>query len=116
MFFGGYKIGDEYLGSFMNALSIVKFSKAMTVYVVIKRLAEKKPYGNKILGLLGECCFGTYLIHQMIINMLNKIFGLNTLTFTPVISILLIALITFIVSFVIILPIRKIAFVRKYIT
>ncbi len=51
----------------------------------------------------------------MIIEVLDEIFGLNTLTFQPLIAALLILTITFIGSFIISAILNRIPILKKYI-
>ena len=59
--------------------------------------------------------FGMYLVHALIIEALNEKFGLNTLTFQPLIAALLILAITFIGSLIISAILNRIPILKKYI-
>lgn len=55
------------------------------------------------------------MVHALIIEALNEKFGLNTLTFQPLIAALLILAITFIGSFIISAILNRIPILKKYI-
>lgn len=64
---------------------------------------------------MSQCCFGMYLVHALIIEILNERFGLNTLTFQPMLSVLLIFAITFFGSFVISYALNQVPILKNYI-
>lgn len=70
---------------------------------------------KEILKKMSEYSFGAYLVHAMVITQLNHLFGLNTLSFDPVISVPLIGIIVFILSYAISGIIHKIPVLNKYI-
>ncbi len=71
-------------------------------------------YG-KIIRLLSDLSFGAYLIHAMVIEQLSIRLGLNALSFSTVLAVPVIAVITFAVSFALSWILNKIPFINKYI-
>lgn len=69
----------------------------------------------KQVHFLSVHCFGVYLIHYMIMMMLNQLFHLNTRVIHAAISVPLIMLLTYVISLIIIVGIRKIPKVGKWI-
>ena len=64
---------------------------------------------------ISEYSFGAYLVHAMVITQLNHIFGLNTLSFNPIISVPVIGVMVFIISFAISGILHHIPVLNKYI-
>lgn len=64
---------------------------------------------------LSEYSFGAYLVHAMVITQLNHILGLNTLSFNPIISVPVIGIVVFIISFAISGILHCIPVLNKYI-
>ena len=54
-----------------------------------------------------------YLIHPAVIMLLDRLFGLNTLTFDPRISIPVIAVLVFVISAALTAVIRAVPVIRK---
>lgn len=88
---------------FYGNFTINVFLESVVVFVLFKHFFEKtKIVQNKkcsIIFCLSKNCFGIYLIHPFIIDELNEILKLNTLSFYPVISVPVIAVIVFASSF-----------------
>ena len=101
------------VGEYFNSLEIVKIIKTVFVYESVHALAGGKET-PKPVTILAECSFGVYLSHQMFINLLKRIFGLDTLSFGPVVSILTVSLITLICAYGFTWIMRKIPPVRRY--
>ena len=68
-----------------------------------------------IIGLLSNDCFGAFLVHPLILRILRKSFHLTGLTFSPVVSVLLILLITAVTSFAISAVLNRIPFLKNHI-
>lgn len=70
---------------------------------------------NKILKNISKCCFGIYLVHAMIFEVLNLKWNINALSFNPIFSVPIIVLIVFVISLTIIKIIGKIPLLNRYI-
>lgn len=68
----------------------------------------------RIIVSLSSLTFGIYLIHYLVLEVLCK-FGINTTMFYPILSIPVLAVITFCIGGLIVWLIRKIPKVGKYI-
>lgn len=67
------------------------------------------------LAKLSEYSFGAYLVHALIIDTLDDTFRLNSLSFNPIISIPVIGVIVFIISYAISAILNHIPVLNKYI-
>ena len=109
---------QEHNTLFYNDFSINVFLESLFVFVLIKKLFENIKFSNKMKNIvtsLSKYSFGAYLAHDLIIMILNKFFNLNTLTFNPLISIPMIAIIVIFISFSISAIFNNIPKFNKYI-
>ena len=68
-----------------------------------------------VITRLSKYSFGAYLVHVMVIEQLNNIFGLNTMSFNPILSVIVITLITCVISYAISYICNHIPLLNKYI-
>lgn len=90
---------------------------SMFVFILIKSIARKIKFNDvqkKILANISNSVFGIYLIHYLIINILDNI-GINALMFNTYLAIPMTAIIVFIISLLIILIMKKIPIINKII-
>ncbi len=106
---------SETIGSpselFYNLSSIFIFISAFSIFNFIYELKIKKPSLIKIINKLGECSFGVYLCHWLIyltLDHLGLIFRNGVFT-----SIILDTMIVTLLSFVTILIVRRVKFLKK---
>ena len=85
--------------------------EAVALFVFFKM---KLNYPSKMIRALSQYSFGAYLVHYAVIMITEK-FGLNALTFSPVISIPVISVIVFVISFVVSAVLNHIPILKKYI-
>lgn len=91
---------------------------AAATFVLFKNIIRDEKEPGRATGLirkLSKWSFGAYLIHSLVIEQLSLRLGFNALSFSPLIAVPAIALITFIVSFAVSLLLNKIPFINKYI-
>ena len=69
---------------------------------------------SKLISSIGVCCFGIYILHQILINIIYKILRVSFIIDYPYIGLVLYSLGIFIVTYVIVLLLRKIKLVRDY--
>lgn len=69
---------------------------------------------NVLMERLSGYVFGVYLVHVMVLEKLDHIFGINSLSFRPVVSILLITLVVTVVSFAVSAVLSHIPFVKDH--
>ena len=68
-----------------------------------------------VLKMLSKYSFGAYLVHVMVIVQMNHILGLNTLSFDPALSVPVIGIISFVISYVISGILNHIPVLNRYI-
>lgn len=119
-------LGSSFIAVYTNESSGLMFDnftlnvmlQSLGVFVFFKYnvgttgLREKK---QTSIAKLSKYSFGAYLVHAMIIEQLDNILGLNTISFYPIFSTIVIALITFVTSFVISYICNRIPVLNKYI-
>lgn len=69
---------------------------------------------SRLIGKLSKYSFGAYLIHALVIEVLAML-GFTAVTFSPVLAVPVIGIITFAVSFAVSALLNKIPFINKYI-
>lgn len=69
---------------------------------------------NAIIQKLSKYTFGVYLVHVFILNLLEN-FGLNTMSFNPILSVLLITILVYFLSVCVVAILHCIPVLRKYI-
>ena len=74
---------------------------------------EKKIKPNALITRISTATFGIYVIHPLIQIYLNKFFGLNETTFNPIVSVPLVWVLIFTISFAIILLMQKLPVVNR---
>ena len=101
--------------------------EAAAVFVLARRLSgkeEERAAEKALQGLpvrkagagaerMADLTLGMYLIHPAVIMLLDRLFGLNTLTFDPRISIPVIAVLVFVISAALTAVIRAVPVIRK---
>lgn len=109
---------NEATGIFYEYFTINVMLESIGVFVFFKYTIPKiiinKNLKNIILKL-SKYSLGAYLVHAMVIEQLNNIGGLNTLSFNSVLAIPVITSIVFIVSFSISLILNHTPILKKYI-
>ncbi len=108
----GKPVSDYYDNLTVNVLLM-----SVAVFVFAK-LHLNKPFKNKkkekMLLFLSNCSFGAYLIHLLILYMLDHFLNFNSLSLNPVLSVPLIAIIIFAISLTISAVLNKIPLVKDY--
>lgn len=97
-------------------LTVNVMLEAVGIFVLMKDIFERKAVGvriEKVLGLLAKYSFGAYLVHVLVLDELGRIFGLNTLSFNPLLSIPVISMIVIVISFVISAALNHIPLLKK---
>ncbi len=67
----------------------------------------------KIINIISKNMFGLYLVHALVLKLVYD-FGLNTLSFNPILSIPVISIITFVIGYILVVLISKIPIINKY--
>lgn len=87
--------------------------QSVAVFVLVKSLPRHSASG--LIRLLSRYSFGIYLVHEFFVDALRRFCGLSTLAFTPVLSIPVIAVLTFALSALVSAVIHRIPVLKKYI-
>ena len=101
---------------FYGNLTVNTLVESIAVFVLAKDLFSGRIVRDKIkdvLGVLSKYSFGAYLIHALVLEELGRLFGLHTLSFFPVVSVPVISIIVFVVSFVLSGILNHIPFIKK---
>ena len=101
---------------FYGYLTVNVMLEAVGIFVLMRDIFERKAVGvriEKVLGLLAKYSFGAYLVHVLVLDELGRIFGLNTLSFNPLLSIPVISMIVIVISFVISAALNHIPLLKK---
>ncbi|MBQ9389586.1 MAG: acyltransferase family protein [Synergistaceae bacterium] len=75
---------------------------------------SKFNFSAKFIRTLSQYSFGAYLVHAAVIMLMGKL-GLDALTFNPIVSVPLISVIVFVISFAISAVLNHIPVLKKYI-
>lgn len=82
------------------------------IFISFQHMAKKiKP--NALITRISTATFGIYIIHPLIQTYLNKLFGLNETTLTPLVGVPFMWILIFIISFVIILAMQKLPLINR---
>jgi len=98
---------------FSDPLSIMTFFVAGAVFLLFKSQVSKIPFNERARCLIANVSrlpLGVFLIHPLIIYILEKVFGLSLLSFNPIFSVPLLTLAVFILSAAVIYAIKKAPF------
>lgn len=90
---------------------------ALAVFLFIKSMFQNKTFGNratKVITTLSACSFGIYLVHDLARVLLVQILKISYDFMHPIVSVPLITISCFILSFIIIFIISKIPVLNKY--
>ncbi len=103
---------DELYGNFtinvlLESIGIFTFFKCRVSRIPIKN--------NNLVTSLSKLSLGCYLVHILIMNLLQHSFGLTSISFNAIISVPIISFLVFLISYTITAGIRKLPIVGKYI-
>lgn len=116
----------SFMSSRMNEL-IVDFYDNMSINVLLMSVAVfifgrehmngvlKNKTSQNFVMLLSKCSFGMYLFHMFSIDILRHVFHFNSLSLTPLLSIPIIFIITFVSSFIVSMILNKVPILKKYV-
>lgn len=89
--------------------------ESVAVFVWFRYHVQGRKLWDALAYKLSSCSFGAYLVHMLVLDQLNDLFGLNTMSFYPLLSVPVIGLIVFLVSFAISGLLHQIPVLKKYI-
>ena len=103
--------------SFFDDASVFVAFEAVAVFVFFKYRAPVKKHesNRKFLGVLSGCTFGIYLIHMLPVDHLERLLPFSVDLGGTLVSIPLLALAAFLISFLLTFILKKIPFINRYI-
>lgn len=102
-------------GVYYSNFTVNVLAECLAVFVWMKYHFPNVKALNAIMSKLSKYSFGAYLVHILIIEQLNNLWGLNSLSFCPIVSVPVISIVVFILSFAISGFIHQIPILKKYI-
>lgn len=115
---GSRNQGEPY-GAFFDNFFITVMLESIAVFVFIKSRWSKKIHIDErfrnIICALAKYSFGIYLVHVLVIEILQNVVGLDTLSFNAGLSVPIITIIIFSISLAISAIFYHIPFLRKYV-
>ena len=106
---GGKPTADYYSNMTVNVMLM-----SVAVFTFFKQHLNKPMKRQAHVVFLSKCSFGAYLIHLLILYMLDYFCHFNSLTINPVVAVPLISVIIFVVSMGISAVLNKIPVVKDY--
>lgn len=107
----------EYFGTIGNYNSITVLFESLFVITIIKDICEKikfKPKTEKFIGTLSKDTFGIYFLHPFAITTIDTVLKLNPVTYNPLLSIILILVITYVICEIVSHILNKIPIIKNY--
>lgn len=99
---------------FYGYMTLNVFLAAIAVFTFFKYVGFKEWKIQPVITYLSKCCFGSYLVHMLVLTYLKRWFGLDTLSFHPMYSVPIITILVGVVSLGISTILNCIPFVKKY--
>lgn len=108
-----YEIATE---AFFSNTSVNILLESLAVFVFVKKHADKLPdeKPKQLIGFLAKYSFGVYLIHAMILQLMQE-YGFNTLSFNPLFSIPILSIAVLLISLACSVLISKIPILKRMI-
>lgn len=103
----------DFYGNF--TINVLLESIAIFVFFKYKLSLQPSKARATLIAKLSKYSFGVYLAHMLVIEVLRDVFKLNTLTFNPILSIPIIAILVFLISFLISGILNHIPILKKYV-
>lgn len=100
-------------GNYYGNFTINVFMESLAIFVFFKYLNLNNEKFNKLMFKMSKFSFGAYLVHAFVIELLGY-FGINTLMLNPFISVPLIGIFVFLISFLISYICNNIPFINIY--
>lgn len=98
------------------SINVVSMSAALFVFVRYA-LAKRSPkeWTARIITGISKHSFGIYLVHYLVLKVLNSVFKLNSRSGDPVLCVVGLTILIFVISYVISVILNKIPVLKKYI-
>lgn len=97
--------------------NVILFSAALYVFFVnrVSRVRWKQKT-RAVISRAAECCFGIYLVHALVNELVPLLLGITPMSFAAILSVPIITAIVFAVSYLITVLIKKIPVISQYVT
>jgi surface polysaccharide O-acyltransferase-like enzyme len=114
-------LGEKYSQFFLNASSFNVIIASVALFFILasvpsQTIANRFPNGNRLLKLISQNTLPIYLFHVMVLETLQKgylDFKISVTTMNPIIEIPLITAVTLLICLAIIVPLKKIPYVKR---
>ena len=100
---------------YFNNISVSVMFSAVAVFVWFKYRTYNSDRMNLFVERMSRCSFGAYLVHVLVLEQLKIRLGLDTLSYSPEISVIINSLIIFIISYEVSVILNNIPFINKHI-
>jgi surface polysaccharide O-acyltransferase-like enzyme len=116
-------LGESYSQFFLDASSFSVIIASVTMFLILaaipnQTIEKRFPTGNKILKVISQNTLPIYLFHIIILETLQKGylgFKISVTTINPIIEIPLVTAVTLLLCLSIIVPLKKLPFVKRII-
>lgn len=103
---------------FYSNMSINVLLMAICIFVFGKYVLSKIKIRGKVQKWvlhLSKCSFGIYLVHIMIMDKLSSELNFNTLSFQPILSVIIVTFVVFVLAYVVSAILNRIPILKDYI-
>lgn len=103
---------------FYGYLTVNVLLESLAVFVFAKehlQLSNASARCKTVIQRFSQYSFGAYLVHAMLLELLNQLFSFNTLSMNPLLSVPVITVIVLIVAFALSALLHQIPVLKKYI-
>lgn len=127
------RMTGDFCGNYYGYFYINVLAESVAVFILFKYMLQRAEVAkadakhcdgkdekklcilDRIVHKLSNYSFGAYLVHLLIIYKLDSHYKIDTLTFHPVVSVIIITGIVFVISFAISFVLNQIPLVKRYI-
>ena len=101
-------------GDFYSNFSLNVLMESVAVYTFFQYNIKCTNKLKNVFAWISKHCFGIYLVHALVLDMIDLGFGLNTLSFHPLLSVPVVSGLVFVLSLLFTWLFSKIPFVSRY--
>ena len=115
--FGGWyysiSMGKPY-DLFLGYLSITTMVEAVALFLIFRKIRMPSQKSGRIIKYLSACTLGIYVLHPFVLDHLSLYFKINALFINPIFGAPLVALMGFAICTVVIMVLKRIPFVNRW--
>lgn len=100
--------------NYYDYLGLPIFAQSVAMFVWFKHNRSFEKESSMLVNQLTKCSFGIYLIHILVMETLDEKLLLNTMSIHAIVSVPVIAVVVFVISFVIALLLKRIPVFKDY--